>query len=51
MFALIAFVCFLLALFHVGVGSINLVTLGFCFIALHLMFGWGLGLERFRRAP
>lgn len=51
MFALIALICFVLALFHVSLGEINLVTLGLAFIALHLMFGWGLGLERFRRAP
>lgn len=39
MFAIIALICFVLALFGVALGSINLVTLGFCFIALHLIWG------------
>jgi len=47
MFALVALICFILALFKVDIGSIDLVILGFCFIALHLMFGWGF--DRFRR--
>jgi len=40
MFALIALICFVLALFHVTLGSIDLVVLGFVFIAAHLMWGW-----------
>lgn len=38
MFALVALLCFVLALFHVALGSIDLTVLGFCFVALHLMF-------------
>ena len=38
-FALLALLCFVLALFDVTIGSIDLVVLGFCFIALHLLFG------------
>jgi len=37
MFALIALICFVLALFHVSVGTIDLVVLGWAFIALHLL--------------
>jgi hypothetical protein len=52
MFALIALICFILALFKVDIGTINLVTLGFVFIALALMFpGWLIGGAPFRRAP
>jgi hypothetical protein len=51
MFALFAFVCFLLAfifkLVGFATGHFDLVILGFCFIALQLMFGWGF--DRFRR--
>lgn len=38
MFAVIAFICFVLDLFHVHVGSVDLVVLGLCFVALHLMY-------------
>lgn len=48
MFALVALICFILALFHVHLGSIDLVVLGFCFVALHLMVGWGIPWGRFR---
>lgn len=41
MLALIALICFVLALFHVALGSIDLVVLGFVFIAAHLLFGGG----------
>lgn len=44
MFALIALICFILALFRVHIGTIDLVVLGFVFIALHLLFDfrpWG----------
>lgn len=40
MFALIALICFILSLFHVDLGTISLTVLGFCFVALHLMWGW-----------
>jgi hypothetical protein len=43
---LIALICFVLALFHVDIGSVDLVVLGFCFIALHLLLGWGFSLPR-----
>jgi len=39
--ALLALVCFVLALFHVALGSIDLVVLGLAFIAAHLLFGGG----------
>jgi hypothetical protein len=38
MFALIALICFVLALFRVHLGSIDLVVLGLAFIALHLLW-------------
>lgn len=38
MFALVALICFVLALFHVSLGTIDLVVLGFVFIALHLVW-------------
>lgn len=41
MLALIALVCFILALFHVALGSIDLVTLGLAFLAAHFTFGGG----------
>lgn len=41
MFALLALITFVLALFHVVVGSVDLVVLGFAFIAAHLAFGGG----------
>ena len=39
--ALLAALCFLLVLFKVSLGSIDLVALGLLFIALHLAFGSG----------
>lgn len=50
MFALLALICFVLALFHVSLGSIDLLILGFCFIALHLMFAVSLPWTWNRRA-
>lgn len=44
MFALAALICFLLALFGAHVGTIDLVVLGFVFIAAHLLVGlWPFG--------
>ncbi len=40
MFAILAAVCFLLALFDVSLGSVNLVTLGLLFVAVHLVFDY-----------
>ncbi len=41
MFAVLALLCFVLALFHVPLGAVDLVVLGLMFIALHLLFvGW-----------
>lgn len=51
MFALVALICFILALFHVALGSIDLVILGFCFVALHLMVGIGIPWGRWRGGP
>lgn len=39
MIAALALVCFVLALFDVTLGSLDLVTLGFAFVAAHLAFG------------
>lgn len=39
MFALLALLCFVLALFRVVLGSVDLVVLGFVFVALHLLVG------------
>jgi hypothetical protein len=47
MFALIALLCFVLALFRVSIGEIDLVVLGFVFVALHLM--WAVPLAVWRR--
>ncbi len=40
MFALLALLAFVLALFHVHIGSIDLVTLGLVFVAAHLLYAW-----------
>lgn len=40
MFALLALLCFVLALFDVHLGTINLVTLGLVFVAAHLLYAW-----------
>ena len=50
-FAILAAICFLLALFKVAVGTINLVTLGLLFVACHLIWGWGYPLFAARRQP
>lgn len=39
MFAVIALIVFILALFEVTIGSINLVVLGLALVAAHLAFG------------
>jgi hypothetical protein len=41
MLALLALIVFILALFHVALGSLDLVVLGLAFIAAHLVFGGG----------
>ncbi len=41
MLALLALVAFVLALFHVALGSLDLVVLGLCFVAAHLVLGGG----------
>jgi hypothetical protein len=38
MFALVALICFILALFKVAINNIDLVVLGLCFVALHLFW-------------
>jgi hypothetical protein len=40
-FALIALIIFILDLFHVTLGSVDLVVLGLAFVAGHLAFGGG----------
>lgn len=39
MFALVALICFVLALFEVDIAGLNLMILGLCFVALHLLLG------------
>lgn len=46
MFALVALLCFVLALFGVAVG-VDLVVLGLAFVALHLM--WAVPITVWRR--
>ena len=47
MLALIAIICFILAVFGVAPGDLNMVALGLAFLAAHLLFGsrlpWGGG--------
>jgi Zn-dependent protease with chaperone function len=38
MFAIVALVCFVAKLFHGSLGSIDLVVLGFAFLALHFVW-------------
>lgn len=43
MFAVIAALIFILAAFGVALGTVNLVALGLCAVAIHLLVGtWGL---------
>lgn len=51
MFAALALLCFILQLFHVHIGSIDLVVLGLAFVALHLMVGIGIPWGRWRGGP
>jgi len=55
MFPFLALLCFLLALFGAHVGTLDLVLLGWVFVALALLVGnWpvGLAVERYgRRSP
>lgn len=49
MFALLALLSFILALFGVHIGSISLVTLGLVFVAAHLLTGYTPWSGRFGR--
>lgn len=49
MLAVLALICFILALFDVALGSIDLVTLGLVFVAAHLAFGLPLNPQNWRR--
>jgi hypothetical protein len=51
MFAVIALIIFILALFKVHIGSIDLVILGLAFIAAHLAFAVAIPLLPPRRQP
>lgn len=46
MLAALALLCFILALFDVTLGSLDVVTLGFAFVAAHLAFGIPLSLGK-----
>lgn len=48
MWALVALICFILALFKVSV-DFDLVVLGFCFIALHLFWTISIPMPAWRR--
>jgi len=53
-FPFLALLCFLLALFGVHLGGLDLVVLGLAFVALALMFGtWPMGYvnERWGNRP
>lgn len=41
MFAILALICFVLALFGVHLGSIDMVVLGLAFLAAHLIWNPG----------
>ncbi len=47
--AILALVCFVLALFDVTLGQLDLVTLGLAFVAAHLAFGIPLSLGKLGR--
>jgi hypothetical protein len=49
MLAVIALICFVLALFDLTLGQLNLVTLGLAFVAAHLAFGVPLTPRGWRR--
>ncbi|HEX6234140.1 MAG TPA: hypothetical protein VFZ63_13520 [Jiangellaceae bacterium] len=49
MFALLALVCFLIALVEPSLGDLSLVTLGLAFVAAHLAFGIPFEPRRWRR--
>jgi len=38
MFAILALICFVLALFHVALGQVDLTVLGFAFLAAHFVW-------------
>lgn len=48
MLALLAVICFVLALFDVRIGEVELVTLGLAFLAAHLVFSIPVMPRRFR---
>lgn len=50
MFAIIAALLFILAAFNVHMGEVNLVALGLCAVAIHLLIGnWPLGTIQINR--
>jgi hypothetical protein len=53
MFAILALLCFVVALFGGTLGSINLVTLGLAFMAAAMLTTWPMSLvtTRFRGTP
>lgn len=40
MFALLALLCFVVALFRASIGDVDLVVLGLVFVAAHLLWPW-----------
>jgi hypothetical protein len=49
MFAVLALICFVIALLDVSLGDLNLVTLGLAFVAAHLAFGIPFEPRKWRR--
>lgn len=49
MFAVLALICFVIALLDVSLGELNLVTLGLAFVAAHLAFGLPFAPGKWRR--
>lgn len=51
MFAAFGAVCFFLRLINVHLGSVDLVVLGWLFLAVHFAFGSPVVVPAFRRQP
>jgi hypothetical protein len=49
MFAVAAAICFLMVLLKVALGTVDLLVLGWLFIACHLIFGSIISIPTYRR--